>query len=174
MEERNYQKELFEFEEKKRPAPKLANIFPKDDFAITLSIERLIFVTIGLILAMVVIFALGVEKGRSLRLNAVAAKKITGSPAMTQRLVVKQPIVKKAVTGPAVNKPFMVVIAALLNKENAQAQVAALRSKGFDAYCYQSDKYFLICVGTFPNKESAQATLNSVKRIYKEAYIRSR
>ncbi|OGW77579.1 MAG: hypothetical protein A3I73_05245 [Omnitrophica bacterium RIFCSPLOWO2_02_FULL_45_16] len=67
MENDRSQKELFEFEAPKKVLrPRFSQFFQKTDFGVTLTVEKLVFVSIGIIMLMVVFFAIGVEKGKSL------------------------------------------------------------------------------------------------------------
>ena len=67
MGEERYQRELFEFEDQKKGPSKfrLTGILPKSNFAVILTIEKIIFICIALVMAMVVIYALGVETGKA-------------------------------------------------------------------------------------------------------------
>ncbi|MDD5428839.1 MAG: hypothetical protein PHI58_06385 [Candidatus Omnitrophica bacterium] len=69
MDEEKFQKELFEFEKPKRFLPRLSDFFPKADFErnviLTLTLDRAVIITIGIIMTMVVIYALGVESGKN-------------------------------------------------------------------------------------------------------------
>ena len=57
MEEEEYQKELFEFEQPKKSFSRFADMLPKADFegrvAITVSLEKIVFVSIGIVMVMV-------------------------------------------------------------------------------------------------------------------------
>lgn len=90
MDKDNTQKELFnEFEApKKLNRPNFRQLFQKADFGLTLTAEKLVFVSIGIIMLLVVFFALGVEKGK-----AIAASSMPIVPAQT---VAVQPAVKTA------------------------------------------------------------------------------
>lgn len=67
MENDKLQKELFEFEAPKKVLrPIFGQFFQKTDFGVTLTVEKLVFISIGTIMLMVVFFAIGVEKGKSL------------------------------------------------------------------------------------------------------------
>ena len=67
MENDKLQKELFEFEAPKKVLrPIFGQFFQKTDFGITLTVEKLVFISIGIIMLMVIFFAIGVEKGKSL------------------------------------------------------------------------------------------------------------
>ena len=84
MDEEKYQKELFEFEKPKRFLPKLSDFFPKGDFErnviLTLTLDRAVFMAIGIIMAMVVVYALGVESGKS-KAQEIAQPVTTALPA---------------------------------------------------------------------------------------------
>jgi len=81
MDDEKYQKELFEFEKPKRFFPRLSAFFPRYDFerniAFTFTLEKAVFVIIGIIMAMIAVYALGVEAGRSrAKYEARAVQKI--------------------------------------------------------------------------------------------------
>lgn len=172
MEEEKYQKELFEFEKPKRPFPRLGNIFPKPDFegriSITFGLERLIFISIGIIMLMVIVFALGVERGK------VAARTLPRPPAI--------PIHGKLMAKPApeavqdFSKPYTIVAAAFRRKDTAMQEFNKLKREGFDVTLVQSDSYFQIRVGTYPDKDSAgsKKALARIRQFYKEAYFKLR
>jgi len=72
------QKELFEFEKPKRRFRGFPNLFPKADFganfAVMLTLEKAVFIVIAVIMLLVVVFALGVERGKSITRNSVTKK----------------------------------------------------------------------------------------------------
>ncbi|MBN1526681.1 MAG: SPOR domain-containing protein [Candidatus Omnitrophica bacterium] len=158
MEENAYQKELFEFEPPKASAPKKPDpIFPKGKFSVTLTLDRLVFVSIGVIMLMVALYALGVEKGKHYT-GATAAKKARqASPA-------KQ----------AGKAKYTVVVARYTRKETALAEVSLLRSDKLNAFAIQSAPYFLVCVGGYATKEDAQSAVKRLKPRFKDAYIKAR
>ena len=168
MDEENNQKELFEFKKPKRSFPKLSNFLPKADFErnilITLSLEKVIFIFIGMIMAMVVVYALGVEIGRSRAeeriVSRVAAKKTVLLP------VPAKPIQAKA-------KAYVIIAGAFTRKDNAMISITRLRQAGYDAYLGQDKPLFQVWVngkaGTDPAKELAR-----IKQYYKDAYLKTK
>ena len=188
------QKELFEFKEEKKPFQGIGRIFPKDAIGITLSLERLIFISIGLVLALVLVYAIGVERGKSISVKAPSAPAIQPEPkplAASQKPVVSGAAVNSAdrprapVSLPAqpkvltnavhvADKPYTIVAVTFSGKTTASAAVERLRKDGFDAYLYQSDPYFQVCVGAFSDRAAGQATLNRIKQRYKDAYFKLR
>ena len=214
MEEEKYQKELFEFEKPKRFFPKLSDFFPKGDFernvVLTLTLDRAVFIAIGIVMVMVVLYALGVETGKSRATENVqapapaavvampqAVKVAVPQPAVsTQARAVKQvqpakisaPAVKpqvavkaavKPAQAPAVpngSKQYTIVAATFTNKDTAMQEINKLKKLGYNASLIQSDRYFQVCIGAYADKAGAdsQKDLKKVKRLYKDAYIRSR
>lgn len=72
MEER-YQKELFEDLDKlKKTSSKNENLVPKTKFSLTLSLEKTVFTSIAIVMAMVVVYAVGVERGKVLQRESPA------------------------------------------------------------------------------------------------------
>jgi hypothetical protein len=175
MENEKYQKELFEFEFPKKASARFGNIFPRTDLAITLTPEKMVFAAIGMIMLMVVFFALGVEKGKS----AARAKFTEMKTAVRQAAAPAMPV-KPALTAVKARavfdktKPYMVVAASFLREDLALREVDKLKMAGLDAFIYYGEPYYLACVGSFQSKDSAQKILNKVKQIRKDAYVRLR
>lgn len=198
MDEEKYQKELFEFEKPKRFFPKLSDFFPKADFernvVLTLTLDRAVFITIGIIMIMVVVYALGIEAGKSRvaegAIPAVvvapqAAKIVTPqtakivTPQPVKVTAPAQPVAKAPVPAPMVapnaNKPYYTIVAATFSsKDIAMQEIAKLNKQGYNATLVQSDRYFQVCIGAYADKTGAlsQKDLKKVKRLYKDAYIK--
>ncbi|MDD5436965.1 MAG: SPOR domain-containing protein [Candidatus Omnitrophica bacterium] len=207
MEDEKFQKELFEFEKPKRFFPRLSDFFPKADFernvVLTLTLDRAVFIAIGIIMVMVAVYALGVEKGKTGADEGTQAQAIVESqmppslpaPAIvTAKNVQPLPVVRAAVpvaparnAAPAIQvksiapaaqpaKPYTVVAATFAQKGLAVQEMDKLRKKGFDAFLMQSDRYSIVCIGAYPDRAGAlvQKDLKKVKRLYKDAYVRLR
>lgn len=188
MDEDKYQKELFEFEKPKRFFPRISDLFPKADFerniAITLTLDKVVFISIGIIMLMVVIYALGVEAGKAksagtFQAQAVSAQVSTGIKGLTAPIAARPTGVRQA--RPAVpqksvvvNLPYTIIAATFNNKENALQEVRKLRLQGLDAMLVGKDSRFFACVGSYQDKASAQIQndLKKVKRLHNDAYIR--
>jgi hypothetical protein len=196
MEEEQQQKELFEFEPPKRHFPRLSNIFPKPDFegkvSITLTLEKIIFISIGIVMLMVVIYALGVEKGKGIgkvvspaSLKAVAATPQrltsqqvfpTAQPAqgrtITQTSILNTAPVPGVKARPAMATPYTIVAATFMRKDTATQEMNRFKSEGLDAFIVQSGNFYRLCVGTFSTRDSAQKTLPRVRQRFKDAFIK--
>lgn len=197
MDTEKYQKELFEFEQPKKPKHRFANIFQKTDYALNLTAEKMVFVAIGAIMIMVICFALGVERGKSIALKAVvpvkAAVPAASAPlpvrltqasiktapvpvkaAITTNIAVKTKVQAPVTAATDAGKPYTVVAGTFSKEDFAQKEASRLKAGGIEAFVIFSDPYYLACTGAFPSKESAQATLNRVRKLHRDAYIRLR
>ncbi len=206
MDDEKYQKELFEFEKPKRLLPRLSDFFPKADFErnviLTLTLDKAVFIAIGIIMIMVVIYALGVEAGklRPAKENQQAVVAVSAPAAVTTKQVVMgarapaqvQPIAtvktspapvntiavnaKKVPASSLVNKPYVIVAATFTQKDNAMQEVQKLRRQGFDAILLQGGRYFQACVGAYAAKDTQEShkDLKRIKKLYKDAYLRLR
>jgi cell division protein FtsN len=198
METEKYQKELFEFESPKKPAARFGSIFTRNDFAITLTPEKMVFTAIGVIMLMVIFFALGVEKGKSAAYaKFTAAKATTKDVVAVPALPAKTAVVpearakittvtnitpKASVPAAAVNiqpafdktKPYMVVVGAYSRENLASKEVVKLKAAGLEAFVYYGEPYYLACVGSFQNRDAAGKILNKVRQMHRDAYVRLR
>ena len=208
MDNEGYQKELFEeFDKKPKKAFPGLKILPKADFEgkviITISLEKAVFVSIGIILAMVIVFALGVERGRITASepdmdNVTIAHQVQASPKI-EATALAQPapsqvahVLKNAAPVPntasnAVSvageknenedhsvQPYTIIAMTFKERETAVQAVNWLKKEGFQAYQKQDGQFFPVCVGPYANKNSAQSELVKVKRFCKDAYIKIR
>ncbi|MDD5174401.1 MAG: SPOR domain-containing protein [Candidatus Omnitrophota bacterium] len=198
MESEKYQKELFEFESPKKVQARFGNIFPRADFAITLTPEKMVFAAIGIIMLMVIFFALGVEKGKSSNYTEFTTTKTTAKNTAAEQVLPVNPVpapivVTKSVAATNITprtktpvsavkpravfdktRPYMVVAGAFSREDFALKEVGKLKAAGLEAFVYYGEPYYLACVGSFPNKDAARRTLNKVRQMHRDAYVRSR
>lgn len=202
MDKENTQKELFEFDRPKKQPHRFGAFFQKTDITICLGAEKLVFISIGVIMLLVISFALGVERGKTLSSSTnanvtivqsaaghVSPAKPTQQTLQTKTAAVVSNIAPKdkllagtvKTSGPVVQvqntvvdkaKPYTIVAAAFSKEVFATKEVARLKSNGFEALEYYREPYYLACVGSFANKDSAQKILSKVKQLYRDAYIR--
>lgn len=164
MEAEREQKELFEFEKPKRAFPKFGRIFPfpASSTGITLSLERIIFISIAMLMLMVVLYALGVERGKALGYAPKAATAVI------------VPVKAQTVEAGFKDKPYTIVVATFSNKNIAQTETDRLKRDGLDAFVSQSNSYFQVRIGFYASKEGSKTVLNRIKArypIYKDAYF---
>ena len=187
MAEAEYKKELFEFKDKpKKNFFSLRGILPfgnmpkgdfENKFLITITPERLVFIAIGIVMLMVIIFALGVERGKGIGRAAVEKVMITAAlPAPAALPVPVKTTAVKAPPPPAQDaaKPFTIIAVTLTRKDTAAAEAGRLKREGFAPFVYQSGSYYQVCVGAYANKAGALIPLKKVRQIYKDAYLKLR
>ena len=197
MEEEKYQKELFEFEQSKKPFSHLTDILPKADFegkvAITLTLEKIVFIFIGIMMSMVIIYALGVESGKTrARSTGQPAGQAAPAPlkALTQTRVAAIPAKNILNTAPIVptnrpeapvraqtpgaTKPYTILAASYAKREGAQASAALLTRQGFNATITYSAPYYRVCAGAYADKTGAEAQRDiiRIRKFYKDAMFK--
>lgn len=193
-EDERYQKELFEIEKPKRRFFRLDNILPKADFegriSITLSLENIIFISIGILMMLVVVYALGVENGKSKGLqptvmlqnnpdspkSSVSGKTKQAKVVPLERaLITTAPEVRKKdiVKTEALPGAFTILAATYTNRDSAVREVNRLKAAGFLPFIVRSNGYFRVCAGSYKDKNGSDAArdLKKLKRIHKDAYI---
>ena len=186
MEEERYQKELFEFDQPKKSFSRLSDILPRADFEgrimLTLSLEKLIFITIGVIMVMVVLYALGVESGKlSARHAGSRPAKQAVPPVMPPVLQVRpatipaRSILSTAPLAPAAKtdailkanasnaskvrpslapaaRPYTILAGSFSKVENARAAGAMLVRQGFTVTISYNAPYYMVSAGAYADR----------------------
>ncbi len=187
MEKDNIQKELFEFQAPKKQSRKFGQLLQQPDFAISLNTEKLVFIAIGMILLLVVSFALGVERGKAISQKAsevstaiaqaaipAPAQPVQGQPAEPKVQLAAAETRPAAVKMQPPAKTYTIVAAAFSKEASAVKESDRLKSLGLEPFVYYSKPYYLVCAGSFPDKDSAQKDLGKVRKKYRDAYVKSR
>ncbi len=190
MEEEKYQKELFQFEQPKKSFSRFAEMLPKADFegriSITISLENIVFIAIGMMMIFVIVYAMGVESGKSrenapavrvgkpseqlstapgaqVRPAAIPVKNILNTapiaPAVRPATPVRQ-IVQPQVKTTALyqeSKPYTILAGSFAKRENAQGAAVMLVKQGFTASIAYFQPYYRVSVGAYSDKTSADA-----------------
>ena len=165
MDEEKYQKELFEFEKPKRLFPKLSDFFPKADFErnviFTLTLDRVVFIAIGIIMVMVAVYALGVETGkfRAIQITqatAVAPDTTQNAPAQAVKVVPIQGV-KQAQPG---GRP---AISAAPNTKVQARAVPVIKAQPAAAAASIAAKPYTIVAAAFSRKDTAAQEVNKLK-----------
>jgi len=166
MEKDNIQKELFEFDPPKKQPNRFGRFFQKTDIAISLGAEKLVFISIGIMMLFVVSFALGVERGKAISGRTEQAD--TG-PAQTsvQRTGVAVPARK-------VYQAKTVISAANITpKDKAQASIVKTASSLVQAENPVVDKTkpYTIVVAAFSKEVFATKEARNLKTSGLEAFV---
>lgn len=177
------QPELFEeFKEPHRTRKfKFRNLayYPKGRIYVSLSYEKSLFLLIGLILTLVLIFTLGVEKGKELsgQITTIRQQNQQFSPPSQSEigLVKKQVITDQqhvTTVSTSIDKLYTIQVASLTKEDLARKEIKKLKAQGYEASVIKSDKFYLICVGGFSTKQEASAQFTKLRETYKDCYIR--
>lgn len=119
---------------------------PKSPFFMRIrEYEKTMLIVMGLVLASIVSFSLGVEKGRNLSLASGSRGDPTG---------------------------YTIQVAAFKNRELAAREAQSLSKRGLTPLAFAKGNYIILCVGKFSNQESAQSLLIQLQRIYADCRIR--
>ena len=177
-----------------RPVPKKKasrdNMIDGERQMLVLSYENAAFVGIGIILAMVICFSLGVERGK--RIGRPVDEKINiESEAIVDRadeLVseASAPDVGPIAAGGAeltadvqdeplsksVLKRYTIQLAAFKKKVSADEEIRRLKRQGYDAFCVIDNNWFQVRTGSFLDIEEARAVLSKLKDGYSDAYVK--
>lgn len=183
MEEEKYQKELFEFQEPKRSFAKLTDILPKADLegrmTMTFTMEKAVFISIGIVMLMVVVYALGVESGKHRAGKAVSQPR----PAPAVRAVPAQSRPAQPASAPAGFYPRAAIGQKSILNTSPVAGAFDVKitpaATGKTAVGAESLRPFSILAASFRNRATAQTTLTMLRNqglnafiMYSEPYYR--
>ena len=107
--------------------------------------EKAMLVVMGLVLASIISFSLGVEKGKRPSLSSNSDGDSAG---------------------------YTIQVAAFKNRELAARAVQSLSRRGLTPLAFAKGNYIILCVGKFSNQESAQPLLIQLQRTYAGCRIR--
>ncbi len=183
MKDKTIQKELFEdLSMPKKKKKKQPGILPKNFVLFNVTYDQMIFITIAVIMLMVLVFSLGVERGKGL-VSSTQTKKEEKTmiakeerPSETKNLPIELPKTfeveaEKRATDSA---SFTIQIVAYRSKKLAQQELIRLSKKGYDPFIIVGGGYYQICVGKYRKKGEARKDLAGLKKTYKDSFIRKR
>lgn len=178
-----FQSELFEEfikPEKKREIQKSHPIVRRYRLFLNISYEQLVFFVIALIMIMVLVFSLGVERGKSLLETPAPVEpeiarepeiELPSSTEIQKEVVLKPPpqeIIKK------VSKPYTIQVATYRQKKSAKKELENLRKRGLDSYIISNNGKYEVCVGEYVDRDSAKKNIKRLKKDYKDCFLRRR
>jgi len=187
MPDEQRQKDLFDdYGRQRKQSKRLQDMLPKK-VSFSFSLEHLVFLGIGAMMTMVLLFALGVEKGRRLVLGHDLTKRTAISePKRSEPETVltarKEPLKKaeEAVKADPAKLPdraereYTIQTATFRRKASAEEEASRLKKDGFEPYVIAKGDFFQVCVGNFRNKEDADKHLVKLRLRYKDCFIKKR
>ncbi len=163
---------------------------------LTLSVENIIVLCIVFVMAVVLFFSFGVERGKQIVKGALAEPPATvtvvaapeETPAkVTERsqpaligVVPQQGQQKKtpaaANSAPSLEKKekgaFTIQIASFKEKKQAQMEAKRLKGKGYETFVFPKGKHSIVCVGKFSIRDEAAEFSNKLKNKYSDCLVR--
>ncbi len=138
---------------------------------LVVSYENVIFLAIAFIMACIIFFSFGVEKGRQ---DVIGKGKQHG-------LTIGRSAACGSVRGTSSVKPakqkkntigYNIQIAAFKERQSAKQERDALRKEGYRAEVKKSGSYYQVYVGAFKEKREADSQLEKLKQKYNDCYIK--
>lgn len=191
----NYKQSQFElFPETVGPADK--NVHPRLMFSsLIFSLENIIVTGIFIVMAVILSFSVGVERGkRTIIVPAVTTSAPgTALAASVSALPANQGSVAPKVAAPAppaiekktdkfreepaklpeiLTGDYTVQVASFKKKDYAMKEATDLKKNGYHIFIVTKSGYSLVCVGKFSEKDGAKVILTQLKKKYKDCMVR--
>ena len=176
------QKEFFEeFKSEERGLKRIAGRIAqrKKSSHIYLSIENTVFITIVILMALVISFALGVEKGK--RHVVAVPEEIEPAPAPILKDAPEPEPKRVAPATPAAAPQevakeaaviYMVQLISYKEKRKAEKEIRTLSGKRIEAVIAPSGEWFQVCAGRYENFDKAEKAKKEFEKTYKGCFVR--
>ncbi len=171
--------------------------FPRHAISFVVNYENLILFIIGLVLALVISFSIGVERGKRLRLSAQNASVSKKIPEQAKRIIaipatdaasIKQNKIKTSADKVSIQVPsadskepiqpvvkraraYFIQVVTYTNKVLAEKEKEKLLRIGISSFINLSDRFYQVKAGPFYNKDDALNLQRELKKTYKDCYI---
>ncbi len=188
-EKRQVQRELFEeFGSVEKPK------YPKNAFqnkpkpTVTLSYEHIIFVIIGVIILSIIVFSLGVERGKRIvfRNKLFSTDDINSDERFksakeyddidtAEGQEVKPPAAaedKQEEAAEDIILPYTVQVASYKSNAAAESRAEDLKLEGYEAFTMEKGEYYIMCIGRFADKADAAAENKRLRKRYSDCFVR--
>ena len=176
------QKEFFEeFKNEesglKRIAGRIAQ--KKKSSHIYLSIENVVFITIVALMALVISFALGVEKGK--RHATTVTEEIKPAPRPIPQAAPEPEPKREVPAAPAAavqeiaKEPTVMYVVQLISykeKRKAEKEIRALSGKCIEAIIVPSGEWFQVCAGRYESFDEADKSKKEFEKTYRGCFVR--
>lgn len=172
------QQELFgQFSEEEGSADRFAPP-PKSQKPILLStsIEQLILVGILSILALCLVFFLGLLRGRSLDTEGTRTVGTTlavpAVPKETSRVALITPkVLENSAAAIDATRPYTLILVTYKKQVQAEREAAVLKNGGYPAYISAKGGYYVVAIGRYANGSEAKKDLKFFEKKYKGSYL---
>lgn len=145
------------------------------------SYEGLVFVAIGFVLVLTLVFSLGVERGKNLgQPQTKIDNKTTSQEAIVEREVVEEQTVVKQTSYQEKEQVgfkdefYTIQVVAYRNVSQALKEKEKINKMGLESFILNKNKkgYFLVCAGSFEDKSAAQKKSMSLRKIYNDCFVK--
>ena len=169
--ERQFQLELFKpSEARQRPAKK--NLYHPKFFGWFKAYERAIIIIIAFLINSLVFYCLGVERGK----GSIGGQPQPGADpviaANPQQEDKQSKPAQSQEAAPEAVKEYTIQVASFKTDTYARKEVKRLEKTGISASVIPRGNYVSVCVGKFSQKQEAKIILNSLKKTYRDCFIR--
>ncbi len=148
------QHELFkEFEDGKRRSKAPHSLLARPA-SVVMPLEKVVFISIGIIMALVIVHALGIERGKAIARHE--GDKITARSSRTAVLDSGQ---------------YTVLIATYRQRSAADAEMGRLNKDGYSAFLIGREGSLNLCVGRFSSPGEAALVKDRLRSRYKNCSV---
>jgi len=179
-----YQHELFdEFEQKESKIKRFSRnaIPPRKPRFFHFTIEQISTIVILIILALILSFALGIEKGKNIagtvgqkKAKEIVVTKIVEQKKEETKKPVQTIVVPKKKKVEEIVKPYTIQLISYKDKNRATKTVGAFKRKGYQASMMRENGWYQVCVGSYLNKKEAEEDLKNFSQKYKDCFLRAK
>ncbi|MFH1858026.1 MAG: SPOR domain-containing protein [Candidatus Omnitrophota bacterium] len=154
-------------------------------FTMSVSLDSLLLFTLLFVMGFVIVYAIGVEKGRQGRRNSVNAlapaavmKKLPAASLQKAPVPAAQEkeIAPSATQQDRPEKRFTIQVASFENTATATEALEKMkRGKGIvDGFLISGSKHVAVCIGTYEKRAEADRALEQLRKSYGDAFVRNR
>jgi hypothetical protein len=150
--------------------------------AFHLTLEQTVLAITILLLGVIVVFCMGVWRGRVLERQVLSSPTIMKAmkapkheiPRVPKSVVQPPKVVPKPILPIAKNteKPYTIQVITYRSKDRAKKELSDLLAKGFATSLSVRGEYFEVCVGQYASRLDANRDINALKMRYKDCYVK--
>ena len=146
-----------------------------------LSIDSVVMLSIGVILAIIISFSLGVEKGKkitSVELNnspKQETKQISIDDSKEKQQIKNEEEKKEVLPSDeekSITAKYVIQVASYKKSSDANMERKKLEKEGFAAIIITSGDWKQVCVGNFSNTKESIPVLNKLRKRYHDCFIK--
>lgn len=158
------------------------NLGPFKRLTIAVSYEIVIVSCILILMATILSFAIGFERGKKISKQTIepSTEGLTKKSVVEKNTVIADP--EKPTLREQTEKPtpleqkrnFAIQLIAYAKKDYALKEIEKLKEIGYTPFMDQGGKFFLVSIGPYVNRENAKRALKRVKSklLYQDAFIK--